>query len=302
MYPQHGNDPSLLLRNATAARHAARERRDGTSVYDPEQAISASSLGELADLRKAILERQFSMVYQPKLDLKSNHICGAEALIRWHHPVRGFIPPDQFIPMAEESGLITSLTEWVMETAIKECARWRENGIPIGVSVNVSARDVLEVRFINALKEIAKTQLIPIESVTLEITESAVMDDPQRSYEALSEIHNAGWRLALDDYGTGYSSLAYLTRLPVNELKIDQSFIRNMQQEGSTERIIRSTITLGHELDLEVTAEGIENEEIKSRLVQMGCDTGQGYGISKPLPGDKFLEFCNGFEGNIRNC
>jgi diguanylate cyclase (GGDEF)-like protein/PAS domain S-box-containing protein len=294
LYPQHGDNPRMLLRNATAARHAARKRREGIAVFEPEFAIPASSLGELADLRRALVEREFSLVYQPKLDFKINRICGAEALVRWHHPVRGFVPPDKFIPLAEESGLITSLTEWVIDTAIKECVKWHEKGLLIGVNVNVSARDLQESRFINALRDVARTNTIPIESVTLEITESAVMDDPQGSFEALSAIRAAGWKLALDDYGTGYSSLAYLARLPVHELKIDQSFIINMQRDSAIESIVRSTIALGHELRLEVTAEGIEHEEIKTRLIRMGCDTGQGYGIGIPLPGDKFLESYRG--------
>lgn len=300
LYPRHGTNPDMLLRNATAARHAARQLREGVAIYGPEHEIPASSLGELADLRRGLDQHQFSLVYQPKLKLRTNLIYGAEALIRWHHPERGIVPPDKFIPLAEESGLITLITEWVIETAIRECARWREAGFFIGVSLNVSARDIMEARFIYAINEFAKMKTVPVEAVTLEITESAVMDDPRGSFQALSEIRAAGWKLALDDYGTGYSSLAYLSKLPVHELKIDKGFILELLQDRTTERIVRSTIILGHELGLEVTAEGIENEEVKTWLVQMGCDTGQGYGISKPLSADKFLEFCSEYGDKTR--
>ena len=299
LFPEHGRSPSILLRNATSARHAARQRREGYAFYDPAQDIPISSLVRLAELHRALDEKQFTLVYQPKLDLKNNHVCGAEALIRWQHPTQGLLPPSEFIPLAEESGFITPLTDWVIETAGRECARWHREGFSLGVSVNVYAGDIIEDEFLRSIKRFGEENIIPVESLTLEITESALMEDPQGSYEALVDIRNMGWNLALDDYGTGYASLAYLGRLPLNELKIDRGFIMNMEQDSASRRIVSSTISLGHELDLQITAEGIEHEQVKDQLTLMGCDVGQGFGISKPLPGEELLDFFRASPGAV---
>jgi len=207
--------------------------------------------------------------------------------VRWQHPARGLVPPAEFIPFAEQTGYIRSITQWVMARAIAQCATWRRDGLPLNVSINISARDLVDSRLPEQFAALLQTHGCAAHWITLEITESAILDDPGNAVENLSRLHTLGCRLAIDDYGTGYSSLAYLRRLPVDELKIDKSFVLNMARDASDTMIVRSTIELAHNMGLTVVAEGVDDEGALERLRALGCDMVQGFLLSRPLTADE---------------
>jgi EAL domain-containing protein (putative c-di-GMP-specific phosphodiesterase class I) len=214
-----------------------------------------------------------------------------EALLRWEHPKRGFIPPGEFIPFAEQTGYIKVLTRWVLEETIRQCGRWRANGFPIRVSVNISARDLSNRDLPEVIAQLLLQSGTPAELLCLEITESGFMEDPLHARSVMQRLHDLGVKLSIDDYGTGYSSLAYIAQLPVHELKIDRSFISRMSEDAMTTTIVRSTIELGHSLGLNVVAEGVEDEMGLKALKQYGCDHLQGYFFSPPMPPAKLEEW-----------
>ncbi|CAN7310914.1 EAL domain-containing protein [Pseudoduganella sp. LjRoot289] len=284
-YPLHGDGAEQLLSMAEVAMYAAKQRNDGAVVYDAGiDKSSAQSLSLLTELRNAVERNEFRLFVQPKLMLGSGQAVGAEALVRWVHPERGNVFPDEFIPFAEQTGFIRTLTRWVMEQSAMLCQELASQGIHLKISVNLSTRDLMDqdlpVKFADLL---ARYQLGP-GSFCLEITESAIMDDPVRAQQTLERLHAMGLELSIDDFGTGYSSLAYLKRLPVDELKIDKSFVLNMENDIGDSKIVRSTIDLGHNMGLRVVAEGIESEAVWRLLARMGCDQGQGYFMSRPMP------------------
>ncbi|KQV82552.1 diguanylate phosphodiesterase [Massilia sp. Root351] len=284
-YPLHGDSAEAILSAAEVAMYTAKQRNDGAVVYDAGfDKSSEQSLSLLTELRNAIERNEFRLFVQPKILLDSGKAVGAEALVRWVHPERGNVFPDQFIPFAEQTGFIRVLTRWVMEQSAVLCRQLAEQGIALKISVNLSTRDLMDqdlpVKFADLL---AQHQLGP-GSFCLEITESAIMDDPVRAQNTLERLHAMGLELSIDDFGTGYSSLAYLKRLPVDELKIDKSFVMNMEHDIGDTKIVRSTIDLGHNMGLRVVAEGIETEAVWRLLARMGCDQGQGYFMSRPMP------------------
>ena len=289
-YPDNGGDCETLLSRAEVAMYAAKRRGSGIVVYDPSiDKSSQESLSLLSQLRRALERNEFLLYAQPKVDLATGKVVGAEALVRWVHPEKGFIGPDNFIPFAETTGFIRMLTSWMLERAALLCAELQRNGKNIKFSVNLSTRDLLDQDLPAHFADIlARNNLAP-SAMCLEITESAIMDDPVRAQLTLERLHAMGVELAIDDFGTGYSSLAYLKRLPVDELKIDKSFVLNMEHDQDDAKIVKSTIDLGHNLGLRVVAEGLETIAVWHLLEQMGCDQAQGYFLSKPMPGDRFM-------------
>ncbi len=289
-FPEHADDGETLLSMAEVAMYTAKQRNDGAVVYDAVMDKgSAKSLSLLTELRGAIERDEFRLHVQPKISLQSGRVVGMEALVRWVHPERGNVFPDEFIPFAEQTGFIRVLTRWVMEKSAELCRELASRGHHLKVSVNLSTRDLLDqdlpAKFADLL---ARHKLTP-GSFCLEITESAIMDDPVRAQNTLERLSAMGLDLSIDDFGTGYSSLAYLKRLPVNELKIDKSFVLNMEKDEGDTKIVRSTIDLGHNMGLRVVAEGIESEAVWRLLAELGCDQGQGYFMSRPIPGDQLI-------------
>jgi diguanylate cyclase (GGDEF)-like protein len=291
-YPANGENSDTLLSNAEVAMSVAKRRGSGFVVYDPSiDKSSQESLSLLSELRRALERNEFMLYAQPKVDLASGRVVGAEALVRWVHPEKGFIGPDNFIPFAETTGFIRSLTTWMLGKAGILCAELERKGIPLKFSVNLSTRDLLDQDLPTQFADILARNNLSPSSMCLEITESAIMDDPVRAQLTLERLHSMGVELAIDDFGTGYSSLAYLKRLPVDELKIDKSFVMNMEHDVDDAKIVKSTIDLGHNLGLRVVAEGLETLAVWHLLQQMGCDQAQGYYLSKPMPGDRFIEW-----------
>ncbi|MES2261645.1 MAG: EAL domain-containing protein [Pseudomonadota bacterium] len=289
-YPLHSEDAEHLLSMAEVAMYTAKQRNDGAVVYDA--AIDKSSeqnLSLLTELRNAAERNEFRLHVQPKIMLGSGKVVGVESLVRWVHPERGNVFPDQFIPFAEQTGFIRVLTRWVLEQSAALCHDLEARGIHLKISVNLSTRDLLDQDLPLKFAEILARHKLGPASFCLEITESAIMDDPVRAQQTLERLHTMGVDLSIDDFGTGYSSLAYLKRLPVNELKIDKSFVLNMENDIGDTKIVRSTIDLGHNMGLRVVAEGIESEAVWRLLARMGCDQGQGYFMSRPIPADQLV-------------
>jgi diguanylate cyclase (GGDEF)-like protein len=289
-YPVHGDDAEALLSMAEVAMYAAKQRNDGAVVYDAAMdKSSAKSLSLLTELRNAIERDEFRLHVQPKIMLDTGKVVGVEALVRWLHPERGNVFPDEFIPFAEQTGFIRVLTRWVMEKSAELCQALAAKGYHLKVSVNLSTRDLLDQDLPAKFADLLVRYKLSPDSFCLEITESAIMDDPVRAQTTLERLSAMGVDLSIDDFGTGYSSLAYLKRLPVNELKIDKSFVLNMENDVGDTKIVRSTIDLGHNMGLRVVAEGIESEAVWRLLAELGCDQGQGYFMSRPIPGDQLI-------------
>lgn len=282
--PDHGQDAITLLRRADVAMYTAKRDGGGHALYTAEQdQYSPDRLGLTGELRQAIDQDGLSLHYQPKVDLKTGCLDGVEALVRWPHPDRGLLPPDQFIPLAEHTGLIAPLSRWVLATALRQCRAWRDEGLEIRVAVNLSARLLLDEHLIETIADLLLAHRVSPADLELELTESAVMADPARALDVLRGLHQMGIRLSIDDFGTGYSSLAYLNRLPVDEVKIDKSFVLDLRADAAA-TIARSIIDLGHNLGLVVVAEGVEDQAAYERLGAMGCDLAQGYYLSRPIP------------------
>jgi diguanylate cyclase (GGDEF)-like protein len=279
-----------VVRRADLAMNAAKTRRTGLESYRPElDGASAHRLTVLSELKAAITDGGLAVHYQPKVRVRDGVVVGAEALVRWHHPTRGLVPPDEFIPVAEHSGLITPLTLAVLRQALDQCERWHRDGRSLGVAVNISPRSLLDPAFVDEVMRALAVVAVPASSVTLEITESSLMTDPERAIEAMERLRSLGLRLSIDDLGTGYSSLSYLQRLPVSEIKVDRSFLRPGQshREGGL-AILAAVVELGQRLGRDVVAEGVEDEETWQVLQQLGCDVAQGYWLSRPAPADQF--------------
>ena len=283
-FPEHGEDHGTLLRNADIAMYVAKRNKTGFAVYDPEyDTHQQAHLSMLGELRRAVEHNELKVFYQPKISLLNSSVGAVEALLRWDHPRRGFIPPGQFIPFAEHTGYIKVLTRWVLGESLRQCGVWRAAGMPLRVSVNISARDLMNRELPDLIAELMARHDVPADLLCLEITESGFMEDPAYAQKVLQKLSDLGIHLSIDDYGTGYSSLSYIVQLPVDELKIDRSFVMNMGTDEHTSTIVRSTIELGHSLGLKVVAEGVENADGLRMLRELGCDQAQGYFISKPV-------------------
>ena len=272
--------------------YAAKKSGNEAVVYHPTiDKSSGQNLSLLSELRRAIEDNEFRLQMQPKILLGSGEVVGAEALIRWVHPERGMIFPDDFIPFAEKSGFIRIMTLWVLEQSAALCSQLIARDLHLKISVNLSTRDLLDQDLPRKFAAILERHQVTAQSFCLEITESAIMDDPVRALQTLERLHAMNVGLSIDDFGTGYSSLAYLKRLPVDELKIDKSFVMNMEHDSDDTQIVRSTIDLGHNMGLRVVAEGIESNAAWNLLNAMGCDQGQGYFISKPMPAGQLVDW-----------
>jgi diguanylate cyclase (GGDEF)-like protein/PAS domain S-box-containing protein len=290
--PKDGDSVDDLLQHADAAMYIAKAADSGVVAYDQTLDINTPRrLAILNELPAAIRDGELVLHYQPKFDIFSGKVTGAEALVRWNHPSRGMVPPDEFIPPAEHSGLIKPLTTWVLNTALAQCRLWiqttgRTSEGNLSVAVNVSARSLLDDGFPAEVVEALARHQVPPELLTIEVTETAIMMDPQRAHALLKEIHELGVELSIDDFGTGYSSLAYLKFLPVSELKIDRTFVKHMHHDNDDAVIVQSVIDLAHNLGLKTVAEGIEDQATLEQLSDLGCNLGQGYHLGRPIPAD----------------
>lgn len=284
VFPDHGEDAKILIQNADVAMYLAKQEHTGFTIYSADKnQHKAHKLMLVNDLRHAIEEDQLVLHYQPKIDLGSAQVCGVEALVRWPHQKHGLLQPAEFIDLAEQTGLIKSLTLWVLDKTLAQCAKWHEDGAKISVSVNFSALCLQDLTLPEAVDKLISKWNLPANCLTLEITESAVMIDPIRGMKAVKFLKGCGIRISIDDFGTGYSSLAYLNNLSADELKIDKSFVLRMTEDKSNKMIVESTIGLAHNLGMLVVAEGIENVETSEILSTLGCDLGQGYLFCRPL-------------------
>ncbi|HEU0023669.1 MAG TPA: EAL domain-containing protein [Thermoleophilaceae bacterium] len=289
LYPQHGEDVDTLLQHADVAMYEAKRTHSGHEIYsvehDPYNPVRLAMVGQL---RKALEESQVVLHYQPKIDVETGKVVGAEALVRWQHPERGLIAPIEFVPMAERTGLIKPLSRYVLDRALAQCRDWRDAGLDLKVSVNLSARNLLDPRLPEDVSKLLTKWQVPVTHLELEITESTIMIDPKRAMEVLRELHAMGIALSIDDFGTGYSSLVYLKEMPVNELKIDRAFVARMGDSRRDAFIVRSTIDLAHNLRLQVVAEGVEDQNTLDELARLGCNIVQGFHLSHPLPAGEF--------------
>jgi diguanylate cyclase (GGDEF)-like protein len=281
--PQDGTDNHQLMQRADMAMYHAKNNRQGYTFYESElDQHSFIQLNLENDLRNAIQKNQLVLYYQPKVDIKSGRICGVEALVRWNHPTRGFLTPDLFIPLAEQTGHIHQLTHWVLTTALTQCAHWHQERMSINVAVNLSATSLEDAQLAKFVSEALQRCGVDPQWLSLELTESAVMANPNQAMEMLTNLHSMGVKISVDDFGTGYSSLAYLKKLPVSDIKIDKSFVMDMNRDSSDAVIVHSTIDLAHNMGLSVIAEGVESQEVLDMLVDLGCDVAQGYYFCKP--------------------
>jgi len=285
LFPGHGDDAPALLRAADVAMYAAKRAKTGWALYDPRHdERRREHLTLLGELKRAVEARELVLHYQPKVSLADGRIEGVEALVRWRHPERGFVPPGEFIPFAEQAGYIGSITRWVLAESIAQCARWQRGGLELRVSANISARDLRhEANLVQHVARCLEREGLAAGMLRLEITESALMDDPRSAQSALAHLRELGVTSAIDDYGTGYSSLAYIKQLAVNELKIDRAFVSGMEADSRNAAIVRSTIELGHNLGFTVVAEGVETGHELAQLRRFGCDLGQGYHFARPM-------------------
>ncbi|MEV7389246.1 MULTISPECIES: EAL domain-containing protein [unclassified Streptomyces] len=284
VFPDHALDAEGLLRRADVAMYQAKRDRTGVEVYESKRdSNTPDRLGLLGDLRRALDAHEVQLHYQPKVRF-DGQVAGLEALVRWVHPERGKVPPDEFIAIAESSGLMPHLTEYVLETALGQVARWRAQGLRVPVAVNVSPRDVHTPGFAGLVAARLARHGVPAGALQLEITEHVLLEDPQRAADTLAGLHGHGVKMSLDDFGTGYSSLVHLRRLPVSELKIDRSFVARLAVDNEDAEIVRCTVDLAHSLGLLVVAEGVEDDETWERLRDLGCDAVQGWLVAAAMP------------------
>ena len=290
-YPEHSEDAAELCRRASSARSEALARHQTAAVYRLGQDDrSLQQIRIVGDFPRALRDGELRLYVQPKLDLTTAEIYGAEALVRWQHPELGLLFPDSFIPAVEQAGSIGHLTRWVLREAVARCAAWRNQGVTLSIAVNISVDDLMDEYLPYFLLEITQKHDLAPQTLTLEVTESAIMHNVQKSLAVVNCIHELGFRLAIDDFGTGHSALSQLKRLPVDELKIDKSFVTR-NDDAKDDAILRATIDLAHQLGLTVVAEGVEDDTAISRLAALGCEHAQGFGIGKPMPQEQFLQW-----------
>jgi diguanylate cyclase (GGDEF)-like protein len=290
VYPEHGDDPESLLRHANAAMHLAKASRSRYGLYAPKQDRRSGERLELVGaLRQALAADQLLLEFQPKIECQTGRLAGVEALARWNHPQRGRVPPDIFIPLAERTGLIRPLTRWALDAALRQCHAWRELGLVVPVAVNLSAHDIQDPVMPEVIASLLAQWDVSPSLLKVEITESSLLVDPDLALGVLTLLADTGVRISVDDFGTGYSSLAYLKKLPVHEIKIDRSFVSDMSSHPRDLAIVRSTIELGHNLDMVAVAEGVEDAPTLELLRELDCDLVQGYYLARPMPGEALV-------------
>ena len=283
-------DPHTLLQRADTALANARSCWSRVEVYSPDSdRFDAKRLMLLGQVRGALQRREFILFYQPELDLRTRRITGVEALLRWQHPQRGLLTPAQFVPLIEQTALVGPVTLYVIEEALRQLVAWQRLGVRLEMSVNLSARNLLDSQLPGQVDELLHRHGVAPRQLTLEVTESAAMTDPGRAVRVLDALRASGVRVSVDDFGTGNASIEYLAALPADELKIDRSFITGILHDQRAEAIVRSTVDLARNLELSVVAEGIETEDVLEHLAALGCDTAQGYFIARPLPAEELL-------------
>ena len=290
--PKNGDDINQLMQRADVAMYHAKKNRHGYTFYDTSlDQHNIIQLNLETDLYEALNDGSLELHYQPKINLEKGNTVGVEALLRWHHPKRGYIPPEEFIPLAEHSGLIHPITRWVIDKSFDQCAQWQEQNLNIGVAINLSARSLEDTSILDTFRTALRTSGLEPSLVFVELTESAVMADPYHAMTMLGKISTMGIQISVDDFGTGYSSLAYLKKLPVSEIKIDKSFIIDMNYDSNDEVIVHSTIDLAHNMGLIVTAEGVESDETLQKLIKLGCNQAQGHFMCKPCSADELTKW-----------
>ncbi|MEX5718852.1 putative bifunctional diguanylate cyclase/phosphodiesterase [Geodermatophilus maliterrae] len=283
----HGDDVESLLRGADIAMYTAKDRGLGVCVFDADlDDHSVERLGLLGQLRRAIDNRELVLHFQPTVSLPGGRLRGVEALVRWQHPERGLLPPGEFIPLAERTPLIRPLTRYVIDAALEQCARWRDAGLSLGVAVNVSVPNLVDERFVHEVRELLGRWRLPASSLELEVTEGAIMADPDRARRVLGRLAECGVTLSIDDFGAGFTAPAHLKDLPVHQLKIDRSFVARMAVDPRSALIVRSVVELGHNLGLTTVAEGVEDQRTWDRLEELGCDVAQGWLVRRAVPAD----------------
>ena len=286
--PEHCQTTKSVLQMADTALHHSHKVNQRVQTYHQDFDVnSVERLNLINDLKDAIVGDQLELHYQPKLNLQTGIVTHVESLVRWRHPTLGMIPPDNFIHIAEQTGQINALTQWVFLTSLKQYQQWRTLGLNISVAVNISAENLKDAHFYQFICQSVEEYKVPAEKITLEVTESAVVEDPESAIALLQQFKTRGMRISIDDYGTGYSSLAQLKQLPVHELKIDKSFVQRLSEDDDDRIIVRSTIELAHSMGLSVVAEGIEDEFALNWLAKNNCELGQGYFISRPKPANE---------------
>lgn len=295
-YPEHGQDENVLLQRADVAMYNAKRRGGGSAMYDPQSdEYSHDRLSLMNEMREALKTDELELHYQPIIDIQTNKPVCVESLLRWHHEQWEFISPETLIPLAEHTGLIQPLTDWVLEKAISQCAEWRQAGLEMCVAINMSAHNLHDSRMLSRITTLLDTYNVKPSQLHIELTESAIMTDPVHAKKTLRELYNMGMQVAIDDFGTGYSSLSYIKQLSVSHIKIDRSFVRNMDHDDDDAMIVRATIDLAHNLGLQVIAEGVENEDVLQLLNILGCDMAQGYYIGRPMTADQFSTWLGSF-------
>ncbi|MCP4671854.1 MAG: EAL domain-containing protein, partial [Desulfobacula sp.] len=290
IFPKHGKDVDTIMQRANVALFAAKQSNKRYTVYSSDMdRQSPHRITMMGELRQAIENDELVLHYQPKINLHTRRIGGVEALVRWQHPEHGFLPPDEFIPMAERTGLIKLLSIWVLKRALAQAEKWHKKNLKLTIAINLSPSTFLDSDLPDLIIGMLSLYDIPPEYIILEITESSMIKDPDLAMEILYRLTQKGLKISIDDFGTGYSSLAYLKKLPASEIKIDKSFVSDMIKNENDAVIVKSIIDLGHNLSLNVVAEGVEDQETVARLKSLGCDVLQGYYFSKPLNNKDFL-------------
>ena len=292
LYPTHGNDARTLLRRADVAMYSAKQSQIGYTFHrDDHEPRTADQLSLVVEMRHALERNEFELYYQPKLHLRSGLVTRVEVLLRWNHPTRGMLPPSVFIPIAERTGLIRTISDWLLDRALQQCRDWQDSGAPIHLAVNLSAKSLQEQTLPSKINDVLKKWSVDPRFLKIEITESSIMADPAHALAIMSMLQSIGVRLSIDDFGTGYSSLTHLRELPIDEIKIDKSFVTGMNSSDADAAIVRTVIDLAHNLGKQVCAEGVEDEATWRRLCEMGCDLAQGYWISRPLNGTDLMRW-----------
>lgn len=293
-FPDHGKEADTIIQRANLALFEAKQDTKKFIIYTNElDKNSPERLTMMGELRQAIDNNELRIHYQPKINLKKGRVSSVEALVRWQHPEHGFMPPDEFIPLAERTGLIRPLTTWVLNHALKQTEQWHKQNLKLGVAVNLSPAALMDTELPNTIVGMLSLYDVPPGHITLEVTEGSMIKDPNLALKILSRLAQMGIKISIDDFGTGYSSLAYLKELPATELKIDKSFVMDMFKNNNDAVIVKSIIDLGHNLSMQVVAEGVEDKKTALKLKQLGCDILQGFYFSRPLDNEQFIQWIN---------